>query len=475
MRVRCRGASGEQDALRFVHAASLVGDVDRRGVGGLAYPYDHRAAAVPRSVVDEHGEHLAHSGGRGACHGRPPVDRQAEVAALEGQASAPLRRHFVEQRHEVERFCPLRPLTAGEGEQFLDGRLQAVHVHEALADRGAEVPVRLFERRFQAKPYARERCAQLVRGVRGEGALPREQIIEAAGRAVEGGGDRIDLRYPAPPDTDAEIPFTETTRSDGQVLQRARQPPGLPAPDEPGRGHGQCRKRAHRRPREGHLPLDGAARRGGLHRPDHITVVRDGNRHDHVAVLRPASHPAGEGLNDLGPAAGRRTATQQRAVGVVHRHVDGAVPADVADRLRVVDVTGHDDRDGVRHAPQLVALGLQSVLEHCHRERHAEQGDGQRGGADGETDDSSAHSRLRSAPRAVTKSGTRSACRGRRHLSPGCPQETNRGCSTARRAVRPLSDAEQRRPEVRNRSHRDRPGRAGPVVPVRQPRRRSWS
>ena len=148
-----------------------------------------------------------------------------------------------------------------------------------------------------------------MRGVGGEGALPREQIIEAASRAVEGGGDRIDLRYPAPPDTDAEIPFTETTRPDGQVLQRARQPPGLPAPDEPGRGHGQCRKRDHRRPREGHLPLDGAARRGGLHRTDHVTVVRDGNRHDEVAVLGPASHAARESLDELGLGAGRPAAT----------------------------------------------------------------------------------------------------------------------------------------------------------------------
>jgi hypothetical protein len=212
-----------------------------------------------------------------------------------------------------------------------------------------------------------------VRGVGGERPLPGEQIVETGRRAVEGGGHRIDFRYPAPPDTDAEVALTETTRPDCQVLQRVRQPPGLQAPDQPGGGHRQCGERGHRCPRDGRFLLDRSTRRGSLHRTDHITIVRDGNCHNHVAVLRPASHAAGEGLSDLGlGAAGGRTATQKHAVGVVHRHVDGAVLADVTDRILVVDVTGYDDRDGVGHAPQLAALGLQGVLEHCHRERHAE-------------------------------------------------------------------------------------------------------
>ena len=153
----------------------------------------------------------------------PPVDGQVEVAP-EGQATAPPRpaRRAARRGRAVLR---LFPFATGEGEQLLDGRLQAVHVHEALPIAARRSPSGR-SRAASSRSRTPASGAQLVRGVGREGALG-EQVVETAA-AVQGGRHRIDLRC-RPTDTDAEV--TETTRFHGQILQQGHEPPGLPTPD----------------------------------------------------------------------------------------------------------------------------------------------------------------------------------------------------------------------------------------------------
>ena len=212
---------------------SLVGDVDRHGLRRVANRDRHRSITVGRGVVDEHSEHLADRGGRSARPGRRlRGDPKIEVTAVQGQTACPLRRQLGEQRNQVERLDPLVAL-AGQREQLLDRRLQAVRVDQARADRGAQVPVRPLESGFEAEPQARERCPQLVRCVGGERPFAREQVVEPAGGVVQGAPHRVDLRYTAPSDAHAEVAVAQPARADREILERARQASGLPARDEP--------------------------------------------------------------------------------------------------------------------------------------------------------------------------------------------------------------------------------------------------
>ena len=155
----------------------------------------------------------------------PPVDGQVEVA-LEGQATAPSAASSSSSAARSSGSA-LFPFATGEGEQLLDGRLQAVHVHEALPIAARRSPSGR-SRAASSRSRTPASGVRWVRGVGREGALPGEQVVETAGRAVQGGRHRIDLRYATPTDTDAKSPSPRSTRPDARPPGL---PPGLPAPE----------------------------------------------------------------------------------------------------------------------------------------------------------------------------------------------------------------------------------------------------
>ena len=282
----------------------------------------------------------------------------------------------------------VRGSVARDGEQRVDGGLQAVD----LGDRGGQLggfgvlELEAFE--FDAQRG--ERRAELVRGVGAEGALAREQVVEALRGGVERDGDGVELGDRGAVRADGELPVAEAAGVDGEPLER---------PGEAAREH-ECGERGGR---------DDAGAERGEQQPGVVGVVGDfgigaGGAHGSGDAFVEHERHGGQELAAagarLGSAAGQGGARERvgacgAAAGdapagavidgepvAAGRHFDG-----VAGGAAEIDFAGGGDGVALQAQQLAVAVGLG---EH-ERERHGEQHHGgTRDAGDGE-DESAPH------------------------------------------------------------------------------------
>jgi hypothetical protein len=219
--------TSEQRGLGQVDAGTVVSDVDGDGVGGLTSRDGHGAAAVQHGVVEQHTQHLAdRADGRERLRGTG-LQFQPQVSAVGAQPAAPVVVELGEQHVEHHRLR--RGGVARQGEQFVDGLLEAVGVDEARPHRPPQIPVGPFQHGLEPQAQAGQGGPQLVRGVGGERPFAGQQVVEPTGCSVEGATDGVDLGHVTRPGPDAEVPLTEPPGGHRQLFQRGGQPPGLPA------------------------------------------------------------------------------------------------------------------------------------------------------------------------------------------------------------------------------------------------------
>lgn len=267
---------------------------------------------------------------------------------------------------------------ARDSEERVDRRLKPVDLRERGSQLGRLVVAQLH--RLQLDAQRRQRRAQLMRGVRGEGALAADELVEPFGRRIECSGDGIDLRDPLARRPDGEVAVAQPGGRECHALQRERQPSAEHARRDDRQQH-HCG--AHGGEQQPGLP-DVADRpalvSGGTDRSGHPLTAQQRHRDQQVAGRAVVRGPGRSQRGSHGRVGAGRAPPRYPAPGAV---VDG----EVVRRARQLDPVG-------RLAPEVdlargrhrVALEAQQLLVTVgapeeERERHGEQDDGDRGDA----------------------------------------------------------------------------------------------
>ena len=169
---------------------------------------------------------------------------------------------------------------------------------------------------LEPEPERRQRCPELVRGVRDELALGTQKPRELRDGPVEGDGERPHLRRALPLGrTGIELPFADGGRRFLQATQRPGHEAGEAEPDDCGaREHNDADQREDE-PVAANARVDRGVRVRDPHRAVHLAAGGDRHRDkeqplvERLRVAHAARVLAGEGACDLGPrgeALGRR-------------------------------------------------------------------------------------------------------------------------------------------------------------------------
>jgi hypothetical protein len=182
-------------------------------------------------VVDQDVGDVLDDGRRRLRVDRRRDDAEIERASVGGQPAVPGGPQPVDDRDEVDLAAFPRHVTRHR-EQRVDRALEPVD----LLERSLDVDP-LEVQGLELEAQRGERGPELMRGVGREGALALEQLLEAFGGAVEGGGDRVELRDARARRARAEVAVAQPGRRVGEPVDRPDQAPRDSEGRQGGRDH----------------------------------------------------------------------------------------------------------------------------------------------------------------------------------------------------------------------------------------------
>lgn len=195
---------------------------------------------------------------------------------------------------------------------------EAVDGLDRLAQHSGRILTRELEFGLEGGAQPGERGAELVRGVRAEGALALQQRVEPVRRRGDGPRGGVDLADPDRCHLDVEGAVAQRDDRIGEVTNRPREAAGDDGDQCADREAGDC----ERGEKAEHAPRARVARRRrllGPDRTDHAFVGRDRDGDDaHTAGLGVA-HPVRERGSGVGIGARRAPSRDAGTVGSVER------------------------------------------------------------------------------------------------------------------------------------------------------------
>src|SRR5439155_4241492 len=165
--------------LRVWDAWPMVADVNLRRARGAADAHFDRRRSVASRVLQQVPHHPAQQA-------RVSTDRDRLALELGLLIARTLLARERQQIYLFVRFPPLHDVQAAGQQNLVD---QCVEFGDALLDISLALRVRALLHQFHGHADARERRAQLVRGMGQERFVGADQLLDAAGGAVEALGE----------------------------------------------------------------------------------------------------------------------------------------------------------------------------------------------------------------------------------------------------------------------------------------------
>ena len=199
---------------------------------------------------------------------------------------------------------------AGEVEQLIDGRLEAIDGTQRDLEGTGRVGLRMRELGLEREAKSGQRGAELVRRVGRERLLTFDEAADANRCRRERVTDLVELTHPRARRPDSEVAVADPSRVRSQSVERSGE-----TPDEnrrTGRDHADHgdRRRAEPRPRRPYARAAGIEGFTHAHERDQLSLIEHGCDHNSVAV-QGVHGGLGVGLGNRARLDARRSGSDQ--------------------------------------------------------------------------------------------------------------------------------------------------------------------